>query len=64
VGDYRFAQIAQEGIGALVRDWHAHVQRDHGTDAESILTLSDAVNSPCASRTRTPLVAFRFNLQV
>jgi hypothetical protein len=49
VGDYRFAQIAQEGIGALVRDWRAHVQRDHGTDAKPTLTLSDAVNaSGCA----------------
>ena len=46
VGDYRFAQIVQEGIGALVRDWRAHVQRDHGTDAKTILTLSDAVNAP------------------
>jgi hypothetical protein len=45
-GDYRFAQIAQEGIGALVRDWRAHVQRDHGTDAKSILTLPDAVKAP------------------
>ena len=33
VGDYRLAQIAQEGIGALLRDWRAHAQRDHGTDA-------------------------------
>ena len=62
VGDYQFAQIAQEGIGALVRDWRAHVQRDHGTDAKPILTLSDAVNAPGVSRTRTSLVAFRFNL--
>jgi hypothetical protein len=44
VGDYQFAKIAQEGIRSLVRDWRAHVQRDHGADATSILALSAAVS--------------------
>lgn len=39
LGEKRLAEIAEQSVADLVRDWHAHIRRDHPEGAASLLAL-------------------------
>ena len=42
-GDLKMAELAMEGISALLRDWHSHLERDHPEIARMPACLQDEV---------------------
>ena len=45
LGEKRLAEVAEQSIEGLVRDWHAHVRRDHPEGSASLLALWQALQT-------------------